>query len=116
MFVENGKNSFFFPQKMPLTCIASLADMRADAKDYITPYYCREFILGIFYDSPNRQIKVLAKFSHYTVGLESSSVANSVMTYMHTQDTLRIQGSHWGGGGGWIFSPLQDIITACDDP
>ena len=27
----------------------------------------REFNLAIFYDSPNRQIKVLAKFSGYTV-------------------------------------------------
>ena len=27
----------------------------------------REFYLAIFYDSPNRQIKVLAKFSGYTV-------------------------------------------------
>ncbi len=27
----------------------------------------REFNLAIFYDSPNRQIKVLAKFSSYTV-------------------------------------------------
>ena len=30
-------------------------------------YYWREFNLAIFYDSPNRQIKVLAKFSRYTV-------------------------------------------------
>ena len=29
----------------------------------------REFNLAIFYDSPNRQIKVLAKFSGYTVYL-----------------------------------------------
>ena len=38
--------------------------------DYIMLYYWREFNLAIFYDSPNRQIKVLAKFSRYTVDLK----------------------------------------------
>ena len=32
----------------------------------------REFNLAIFYDSPNRQIKVLAKFSRYTVPTNNS--------------------------------------------
>ena len=35
--------------------------------DYNMLYYWREFNLVIFYDSPNHQIKVLAKFSRYTV-------------------------------------------------
>ena len=30
-------------------------------------YYGKNFILAIFYNSPNRQIKILAKFSCYTV-------------------------------------------------
>ena len=42
---------------------------RVGVTDYIMLYYWREFNLAIFYDSPNRQIKVLAKFSRYTVVL-----------------------------------------------
>ena len=41
--------------------------MRVGVTDYIMLYYWREFNLAIFYDSPNRQIKVLAKLSRYTV-------------------------------------------------
>ena len=42
-------------------------DMRVGVTDYIMHYYWREFNEAIFYDSPNCHIKVLAKFSRYTV-------------------------------------------------
>ena len=35
--------------------------------EYSMLYYWREFNLAIFYDSANRQIKVLPNFSGYTV-------------------------------------------------
>ena len=48
-------------------CCRPLVSVRVGVMDYIMLYYWREFNLAIFYDSPNRQIKVLAKFSGYTV-------------------------------------------------
>ena len=57
--------------------------MRVGGMHYVRFYYWQEFNLAIFYDSPNRQIKVLAKFSRYTVfliGLVLGSLATCVMT------------------------------------
>ena len=44
----------------------TIRTVRVGVTDYIMLYYWREFNLAIFYDSPNHQIKVLAKFSRYT--------------------------------------------------
>ena len=51
-----------------------VADVRVGVAYYIMRenFIWREFNLAIFYDSPNRQIKVLAKFSGYTVAVSGS--------------------------------------------
>ena len=44
-----------------------IATLTIHARGCYRLHHWREFNLAIFYDSPNRQIKVLAKFSRYTV-------------------------------------------------
>ena len=55
--------------RLEVPCMLTLRrDMCMGVTDYsMFNYYWREFNLAIFYDSSNRQIKVLVKFSCYTV-------------------------------------------------
>ena len=51
------------------TCVYHrlIIHMHVGGKHYVTFYYWRDYNLAIFYDLPNHQIKILAKFSRYTV-------------------------------------------------
>ena len=105
----------------------------------------REFNLAIFYDSPNRQMKVLAKFSGYTVlcisteytlysylpchdigasfysfDLENSGLFpnNDIIVTNNFGQPPRIQcisGSQMAGVGQWITPDGQDVTRSTDD-